>query len=146
MATSATVFANPNYVCVPPGVKSVPSVVTYAAASSGPPVKVWVRQRAPVVSAWGYLRCGSTHEPLKGTATFDLTPGQIIDIELHPSDSSLDHNVSTINLTPLASTAIFGLSGNPAVGEWGVDGPRLDIGGTFAIFYFYTIASVIGRV
>ena len=43
MATSATVFANPNYVCVPPGVKSVPSVVTYAAASSGPPVKVWVR-------------------------------------------------------------------------------------------------------
>ena len=32
------------------------------------------------------------------------------------------------------------------MGEWGVDGPRLDIGGTFAIFYFYTIASVIGRV
>jgi len=150
MATSATVFANPNYVCVPPGVKSVPSVVTYAAASSGPPVKVWVRQRAPVVSAWGYLRdpknAAAPMNPLKGTATFDLTPGQIIDIELHPSDSSLDHNVSTFNLTPLASTAIFGLSGNPAVGEWGVDGPRLDIGGTFAIFYFYTIASVIGRV
>jgi hypothetical protein len=79
--------------------------------------------------------------PLKGTATFDLTPSNYRH-RIAPKRLFSDPHVSTFNLTPLASTAIFGLSGNPAVGEWGVDGPRLDIGGTFAIFYFYTIASV----
>ena len=144
MSKKPWITANPALACVPPGHTSAPVQVSYEAAQE--PVRVWYREHIPPGGLWDYIRDpnnpGKPIDPMKGSFARNLPPNQVVELELHPADSTIDRNLPNFSLTPLASAVAFAFAGRPPDGKWGIDGPRIDVGGTYAAFTFYTTADV----
>jgi hypothetical protein len=71
--------------------------------------------------------------PSKGAFDFSVVAGQVTTFELYPSDLVAPSG------NPLATANVFGFDANPPADKWGIDGPRIEVGGTFATFSTYTI-------
>src|SRR4051812_13963315 len=106
MSKKPWITANPSLACVASGHASAPVQVKYEAAQE--PVRVWYREHIPQGGLWDYVRDPSNPaipiDPRKGSFTRNLPPNQIIELELHPADSTIDRNLATFSLVPLAST------------------------------------------
>ena len=141
MATSARISGNPIFVCVPAGSKAGTTKIDYN-RGSGPLVKVWWQNLAPTQSGWDYMRDPADPKkpinPSKGAFDFSVVAGQVTTFELYPSDLVAPSG------NPLATANVFGFDANPPADKWGIDGPRIEVGGTFCdIFDVYNRAAYL---